>query len=98
MQSCIRRAYTDAIGPAVVFTELDLTSPALDPADPATVTAVDNQTAILYRRFLTRNPTIEEQDLILSLLQSDTGELVSAVDFAVLSCFAVGTTTEFIFF
>ena len=98
MNTCIRRTLVDAAGPAVVFTELDLTSPGLDPSDPETVHAVDNQIRILYRRFLARNPTVEEKDLIRSLLHSDTAELISASDFAILSCFAVGSTTEFIFF
>lgn len=94
MSACANRAGLDRSGPAVVFTELDLGKAAPGPDDEAftaTVTA-------LYRRLLSRDPTPEELTTLEALTVDAAGEPVTAYDFAVLTCFAVGTSSEFLFF
>lgn len=50
----------------------------------------------LYRSLLARDPSGDERDAVLALLDGD--EDVSERDFAVAACFAIGTTTEFLFY
>jgi hypothetical protein len=97
MSACASRVELDRSGPPVVFTELDLGAAAPSPEDEAftaTVTA-------LYRRLLSRDPEPHELTT-LGALTSDgddgAGKAVSARDFAVLTCFAIGTSSEFLFF
>ncbi len=95
LSACTNRATLDRQGPAVVFTALDLgdakAPAAADEAYVATVTT-------LYRRMLARDPTPEELTTLERLLVDADGNPVSVQDFAVLSCFALGTSTEFLFF
>lgn len=94
MSACASRANLDRGGPPVVFTKLDLGAAAPAPADDAfaaTVTA-------LYRRLLSRDPEPHELTTLEALVVDDDGKPVSAYDFAVLTCFAIGTSTEFLFF
>jgi hypothetical protein len=98
LNGCARRADLDAEGAPVVFTEIDLLASSLDPTDPATVNAVRHQANILYQRFLARDATPSELDIHELLLQDDGSGPISGRDFAVLSCFAVSTSTEFVFF
>lgn len=94
MSACTNRANLDRGGPAVVFTDLDLGGAAPQPGDEAytaTVTA-------LYRRLLSRDPAPEELTTLEALTVDAAGKPVSAHDFAVLTCFAVGTSSEFLFF
>lgn len=94
MSACANRATLDRGGSPVVFTELDLGARAPSPDDAAftaTVTA-------LYRRLLSRDPDPDELTLLGGLAVDDAGEPVSAYDFAVLTCFAIGTSSEFLFF
>ena len=91
LSACSNRVAKDALGPAVVFTALDLSderAPAAgDEAFDATVTA-------LYRRFLARDPTVEEVTVLGDLV----AEPMTAQEFAILACYAVGSTTEFLFY
>lgn len=91
LSACSNRVAKDVEGPAVVFTTLDLDDEraptAGDEAFDATVTA-------LYRRFLARNPTDEE----LALFGELVAEPMTAREFAVLACYTVGSTTEFLFY
>lgn len=95
MSACASRASLDRGGQPVVFTGLDLGAAAApspdDEAFAATVTA-------LYRRLLSRDPEPHELTTLEALTVGDDGEPVSAHDFAVLTCFAIGTSTEFLFF
>lgn len=97
LAACGRRVAKDAAGPAVVFGALDLSAPALDASDPEVAAAVDETIATLYRRFLARDPTADETTIARDLLLDETGQPVSARDFARLACYAVGTTTENLF-
>lgn len=95
MSACVSRANLDRGGQPVVFTDLDLGARAApgaeDEAFTATVTA-------LYRRLLSRDPEPHELATLAGLTVDDAGSPVSAHDFAVLTCFAVGTSSEFLFF
>ncbi|PCC68776.1 hypothetical protein SAMN02745121_07470 [Nannocystis exedens] len=95
MSACASRANLDRGGQPVVFVDLDLTAAAApspdDQAFAATITA-------LYRRLLSRDPEPHELTILGGLTADDDGKPVSAHDFAVLACFAVGTSTEFLFF
>jgi hypothetical protein len=95
LSACTNRVKLDREGPPVVFAALDLAggnAPApTDDAYAATVVA-------LYQRLLSRDPDPEELTLLERLTVGPEGEAVSAYDFAILSCFTIGTTTEFLFF
>ena len=91
LSACSNRVAKDVEGPATVFTEIDLSAtraPAAgDEAFVATVTA-------LYRRFLSRDPTEEELSVFGELVESP----MTASEFAILACYSVGSTTEFLFY
>lgn len=91
LSACSNRVAKDVDGPPVVFTAIDLSderAPAAgDEAFAATVTA-------LYRRFLSRDPTEEEVSVFGDLVT----EPMTAQEFALLACYAVGSTTEFLFY
>jgi hypothetical protein len=95
MSACANRAALDRGGAPVVFTDLDLAAAAApsptDPAFTATITA-------LVRRLLSRDPEPHELETLGELTVGDDGEPVSAHEFAVLACFAIGSSTEFLFF
>jgi hypothetical protein len=97
LSACVERVKRDReAGPeaAEVFKGLDLAKAAPAPADAA-VQAVVTQ---LYRRFLARDPSDEERAIVAGLAASEQGAPVSATTFAHDACFAVGTTSEFLFF
>jgi len=96
--SCIERVRRDVVGPAVVFTRLDLSSARLDLAEPAAREAARGDVNDLFRRFLARAATEEELSIITDLAQDESGDPIAASEFASLACYAVGTTTEFLFF
>ncbi len=77
-----------------VFTDIDLGASDLTEATDA----VEAQITALYRRFLVRDPLPEEIAIVSRLTVDDDGEPVSASDFAKLSCFTIGSTSEFIFY
>lgn len=91
LSACSNRVEKDVDGSAAVFDAIDLTAErapsAGDEAFVATVTA-------LYRRFLARDPTEEE----LSVFGDLVAEPMTAREFAVLACYTVGSTTEFLFY
>jgi hypothetical protein len=91
LSACSNRVAKDVEGPAIVFTEIDLSASrapgAGDEAFVATVTA-------LYRRFLSRDPTEEELSVFGELVESP----MTASEFAILACYSVGSTTEFLFY
>lgn len=94
LSACGARADLDAFsGTRVVWQTIDLAAASLDPSDPAIATDVQ----LLYRKLLARNPTPEESALVASLAEDVNGENVPARDFAKMACYAVATTSEFIF-
>ncbi|MDC0676024.1 hypothetical protein [Nannocystis radixulma] len=94
MSACVNRANLDGGGSPVVFTELDF-GEAAPAADDEVFT--DTVTA-LYRRLLSRDPEPHELTTLGGLTVDDAGKPVSAHEFAVLTCFAIGTSSEFLFF
>lgn len=91
LSACSNRVAKDAEGPAVVFTALDLDdAQAPEPGDEAFVATVTT----LYRRFLSRDPTDEEMSVFGELVTEE----MTARELAVLACYSVGSTTEFLFY
>lgn len=99
LSACLERAKRDLEGPGapVVYAGLDLTSSKLaDPHAEAVATAIDQ----LYVRLLQRHASAGE---IAALEQhyveiEASGDATPAKSWAALSCFAVGTSTEFLFY
>lgn len=79
---------------ARVFTHYSLAG-AADATDANFLSQFDDQNTELYRRILARDPSAEELTIMRKLL--DGGEQVSHQDLAKLSCFAIATTSEFLF-
>lgn len=90
LSACTARVEKDAAGPPVVFTALDLADDPPDAGDDAFVATI----TALYRRFLSRDPTDEEMAVFGDLVS----EPMTAQQFAILACYAVGSTTEFLFY
>jgi hypothetical protein len=91
LSACTARVAKDSAGPAVVFTALDLDDDhAPDADDEAFVATVTT----LYRRFLSRDPTDEEVAVLGDLVD----EPMTAQELAILACYSVGSTTEFLFY
>ncbi|MDX2014624.1 MAG: hypothetical protein SFW67_30780 [Myxococcaceae bacterium] len=89
LSACGARAAKDAAGPAVVFTEVDLAA-TLTPTSPG----VRRQVERLFQRLLARDALPAEVDAVVSMLE---GPGMTGREFAQLSCFALGTSTEFLF-
>lgn len=96
LSACAKRVELDAaLGAesAVVFRGLELGAPAPEPGSAAVTATVET----LYRRLLGRDPEVAERDRVAALASAD-GETVTGRDFATLACFAIGSTSEFLFF
>jgi hypothetical protein len=97
LSACGQRVALDRAAPAgegVVFQALDLNAPAPAPADSSTAATIRE----LYRRFLARDPSSDEVALVAELTTRASGERLAAADFAKLACFAIGGSTEFLFY
>jgi hypothetical protein len=96
LSACSERAELDrkAGTGAELFKGLDLAGKAAAPSDEVTQGVVTE----LYRRFLSRDPEPSERDIVAALAADEQGEAVPALAFAKGACFAVATTTEFLFF
>jgi hypothetical protein len=96
LSACSKRAALDreAGDEAKVFKRLPLGDDAPSPGDARVLDTVTE----LYRRLLARDPEGEEQRRVAELAVDDDGNAISAEDFATLACFAIGTTTENLFF
>lgn len=84
--------------PQLVFLDLDLNAETLDLERPATRFAVEDTITNLYRRFHARNPLAREMEIVKELAADASGAPVSAAAFAVQACFAVGSTSETLFY
>lgn len=93
LAGCTHRVDADAAGDAKVFSELDLKSDAPAADDPA----VESTITTLYRRMLARDPIEAEVEQLATLVVDEEGEPIAAADFAKLACYAIGTSTEFLF-
>jgi hypothetical protein len=76
-----------------VFRNLDLTAASVDRDDPALASDVEE----LYRRLLAREPSEEELELTKGLADPVDGVSPTARDVAKMACYAVATSTEFLF-
>jgi hypothetical protein len=97
LSACGRRVALDreaAPGGAALFKELDLNGAAPSRDD----TRVGATITELYRRLLGRNPSADELDAVAELASDASGQPVAATDFATLACFAIGGSTEFLFY
>lgn len=96
LSACSKRVELDRQTPeaAKVFTSLDLAARAPAPGSDAARATVTE----LYHRLLARDPLPSEVLAVAQLAQDGAGQSISAVEFASLSCFAIGTTSEFLFF
>lgn len=96
LSGCAARADLDrdAGNAAVVFTAFDLAA-ATPAADDPQVAAMVTE---LYHRLLARDPLATEIEALGELTIDEAGEPVGGRDFAVLACYAIATTTEFLFF
>lgn len=84
----------------LVFLDLDLSeaAAALDLADEGQRLAVEDTVTSLYRRLHARDPLETERAELRKLTVDDAGAAVRPRDFALLSCFAIASTTESVFF
>lgn len=89
LSACGARAAKDAAGPAAVFTEVDLAA-TLAPASPG----VRRQVELLVQRLLARDASAAEVDAVVSMLD---GPGMTGREFSQLACFAIATSTEFLF-
>lgn len=93
LSACGARVQADQNGEPRVFRDLDFSSPAPaadSDAFRATVTT-------LYQRLLARDPIEAEFEALAELSAATDDDVLDAADFAHAVCFAVGTTTEFLF-
>jgi hypothetical protein len=88
LSACMARATLDATATPVVFSAIDFSAAEVSEANASTTLSS------LSRRLLQRDLTEAELTRALELRVDDAGAAVSPRDFAVLSCFAVGTLTE----
>ena len=91
--ACANAVERDRQASPVIFTQIDLDAPTERESDGAAALVTD-----LYRRFHGRDPLMEELVITLELALDDAGEPVEGGLFATLACYAVGTTTEFVFY
>jgi hypothetical protein len=96
LSACSSRAGKDreAGKMAVVFRAIDLTKAAPEPGSAENKAVVTE----LYRRFLARDPDAFELSRVGTLAHDEAGKAVQGDAFAALACFAVATSTEFLFF
>ena len=95
LAACSHRAALDtAVAEPVVFGSLDLggLAPAADSQ------AVSELVKALMRRLHARDPDADEVALVGRLVEDDDGTRLPATEFALLACYAIASTTEFLFF
>jgi len=93
LQACWNREKLDVAAlaagqAAVVFGQVDLAASALSEEDATA------QLTELYRRLLARDPAPEEVTALVGLHASIIADGGTNADWALLSCFSIGTTTE----
>ena len=95
LSACGIRADAESVAavPKVVFQNIDFDAASLTADDPAVRADVTE----LYHRLLARDPTEDELTIVASLTADVGGQPVNPRDFAKLACYAVATTSEFMF-
>jgi hypothetical protein len=97
LSACGQRVALDRAAPAgqaAVFKELDLNGPAPAPGDARLAATITE----LYHRLLAREPSTGELGMVADLAVNGSGEPIAAADFTTLACFAIGSSTEFLFY
>lgn len=97
LSACGQRVALDRAAPAgqaAVFKELDLNGPAPEPGDARLAATITE----LYHRLLAREPSPGELGIVTDLAADGSGEPIAAADFTTLACFAIGSSTEFLFY
>lgn len=92
LSACAVRTGKDAAGAPVVFLSLDFAAAAVEDAD------ADATIAELSRRLLAREATPGEIEELRDLTVDEEGAPVAVADFATLSCFAIATMSENLFY
>lgn len=92
ISACENAVARDAESSPVVFTDLPPTDA------PADAEALGRQAGALYRRLLARDATPDELAILVELAVDGAGAPRSAREADVLTCFAIGTTTENVLF
>jgi hypothetical protein len=92
LSGCVARVDKDIVGPALVFTTLELS------ASSVTDVEADATAQELARRLLARELTDAELVIVRDLTDDGDGNAVSARDFAIMSCLAIGTMVETVFY
>ncbi len=98
LAACAERVDRDARGPAVIVTEIDLAATALDAEDPTTLAAMTADARTLHRRLLARDPSDAELEVLVDSSRSVDGLAPTAREWATLTCFAIGTRTDNLFY
>jgi hypothetical protein len=99
LDACGRAADRDAAGTPVTFTRFPLGADPLDVSTDEGRAAAHDQIDDLYKALLGRTSTELERAEITTLARAGGGvDAPSSRDFAVLACFTVATTTEFLFY
>lgn len=99
VSGCLQRATMDLASPsgATIFVGLAVDADGgIDIASPEAAKAVER----LYRKGLSRNPTAGEVEALLGMYEGieEQGSAAPAQDWATLSCFAVLTSVENVFY
>ncbi len=94
LSACLARVAKERESPAGVFADVGLDGEAPEPGSRA----ADALVTSLVRRFLARDPSDDELDILGALARDAGGSPRSASDFATAVCLALGTSTEFLFF
>lgn len=92
LSACSARVARDLAGEPAVFTMVDLAASSIDSG------ALRAMSIEVYHRFLARDPSEAELEVLESLRRNEAGGDVPASDVAKSVCYAVATTTEFLFF
>lgn len=92
--ACGRRVELDATGDPEVFDAVDLDGDAPEPDSDAH----RSTTQTLTRRLLGRDPLSAEYEQLAVLTTDPGGAPSSGSEYALATCVAVGTSTEFLFF
>lgn len=98
LAACAERVSLDVTGPAQIVRTIDLAAASLDPDDAATRTAMETDATTLHRRLLARDPSADELAVLVELARPADGLTPSAREWATLTCFAIGSRTDNVFY
>jgi hypothetical protein len=85
-------------GPAEIVRTIDLDATSLDPDDGATRAAMETDATELHRRLLARDTSADELALLVDLARPADGLTPTPREWATLTCFAIGSRTDNVFY